>query len=849
MSTRSSFPASSILVPLIAALAIATICLSLYQREADQIKKGVLDRETNRTKIFARFYDQDIRSVLKDLQQMVDGDGLQSYLQTGKKEDLSRALHRAWFFSHQNPDYDQVRYIDEKGMEILRVNWDGEVVPFDQLQSDANRTYFQKANALSPGQYYVSAVDLNVENGAVEQPFKPIVCVAAPVFDPSGKRRGIYIINYLVANSIARLQKFTPQYQQRLRILNPEGYWIKAAQSKDEWGSMLSERKNATLAATDPTLWSKISNQPEGQTSYGDGYFTWARVTPSSIVTSPTDSITADDKFLVIASEISPNEWNAYFVGLRQTFSLVAIVLLLLMIASWRFFRARQEMQGELDRFFVLTSDMVCIAGFDGHFKRINPAWEKTLGYSREELISRPFLEFVHPDDQKKTIAETVKLTRGGETIAFENRYRCKDGSYRWLSWSARPSTEAQMIFASARDLTERKQIEETLRQSEERSRSIIASAYDGFISIDAEGKITDWNLQAETIFGWTRAEVLGRPLHETIIPPQYRNGHVQGMRHLKATGEGPVLNKRIELSALHKTGREFPVELAIWPLQMGRESTFHAFIRDITGRKEAEARIQKLNDETKTRSAQLEAANKELEAFSYSVSHDLRAPLRHIHGFVELLQSSPTIQADESSLRHMGVITRAAKQMGLLIDDLLAFSRTGRVEMHPTKVDMRSLIDQSIHEIEPEIQKRKIFWNIKPLPMVAGDPGLLHLVWMNLISNAVKYTRPREEARIEIGQAEVDPKTSKPDEVVFYIRDNGVGFDMAYASKLFGVFQRLHRVEDFEGTGIGLANVQRIIHRHGGRVWAQSQINQGTTFYFSLPTHPTLTPTAAEKS
>jgi light-regulated signal transduction histidine kinase (bacteriophytochrome) len=185
-----------------------------------------------------------------------------------------------------------------------------------------------------------------------------------------------------------------------------------------------------------------------------------------------------------------------------------------------------------------------------------------------------------------------------------------------------------------------------------------------------------------------------------------------------------------------------------------------------------------------------------------------------------------------------MSVITRAAKQMGMLIDDLLAFSRTGRVEMHPTKVDMKGLVDQAIHELEPEARNRNVVWDIKPMTMVAGDPSLLHLVWVNLISNALKYTRPRPEARIEIGQSTGIALDGNLNETVYYIRDNGVGFDMAYASKLFGVFQRLHRVEDFEGTGIGLANVQRIIHRHGGRVWGESQVNQGTTFYFSLPSN-----------
>ncbi len=247
------------------------------------------------------------------------------------------------------------------------------------------------------------------------------------------------------------------------------------------------------------------------------------------------------------------------------------------------------------------------------------------------------------------------------------------------------------------------------------------------------------------------------------------------------------------------------------------------------------------MNEELKQRADLLELANKELESFSYSVSHDLRAPLRHINGFVELLQKSPALRQEETSRRQMGIIANAAKEMGRLIDDLLALSRTGRAEMHPIEINQREMIDQIIEDRALECSDRTVKWEIKPLAKVMGDPGLLRLVWTNLLDNALKYTRRREEATIEIGQLPGDETKEGAGEAIFYVRDNGVGFDMQYAAKLFGVFQRLHRAEDFEGTGIGLANVQRIIHRHGGRVWAEAQPDAGATFYFSLPVTETL--------
>ena len=246
--------------------------------------------------------------------------------------------------------------------------------------------------------------------------------------------------------------------------------------------------------------------------------------------------------------------------------------------------------------------------------------------------------------------------------------------------------------------------------------------------------------------------------------------------------------------------------------------------------RRRVERELLEARDDLEKRSAELAASNKELEAFAYSVSHDLRAPLRHMAGFSELLQKNSAQVLDDKSKRYVGVILESAKKMGALIDDLLAFSRIGRSETNKTTVNLGQLVEEALAEVRRDVGDRKIVWRVGKLPVGYGDRAMIRLALVNLISNAVKFTRTRMPAEIEIGQM---PATA--DQVTVFVRDNGVGFDMKYVGKLFGVFQRLHSTEAFEGTGIGLATVQRIAHRHGGTAWGEGSLDQGATFYLSI--------------
>jgi PAS domain S-box-containing protein len=367
------------------------------------------------------------------------------------------------------------------------------------------------------------------------------------------------------------------------------------------------------------------------------------------------------------------------------------------------------------------------------------------------------------------------------------------------------------------------------LRESREHIQQILTASHDAFVGIDERGIIIDWNPQAEVLFGYSSTEALGQPLHETIIPLRHRDSHLQGLKRFLKTGEAVVVNNRLELAALHRNGREFPVELSISHVSSSGSSSFNAFIHDISKRKRAQEEIINLNTELSREVAELEARNKELEAFSYSVSHDVRAPLRHIIGFSRILSDEFPQGVTPAGRQYLNNIQNGALRLQQMVDDLLRFSRLGAQELKVYPTDLAGLVKQVISELQPDLHGRKINFEVSSLPTVECDAGLMKQVFWNLIANAVKFTAARESAVIEIGQYPQDETKA------FFIRDNGAGFNMKYADRLFAPFQRLHSEEEFVGTGVGLSIVQRIILKHKGRIWAEGQADRGATFFFTL--------------
>jgi PAS domain S-box-containing protein len=368
----------------------------------------------------------------------------------------------------------------------------------------------------------------------------------------------------------------------------------------------------------------------------------------------------------------------------------------------------------------------------------------------------------------------------------------------------------------------------ESLEESRERFRSVVETANDAIISADSCGKTIFWNNAAKAIFGYSEDEVLGKPL-TVLMPERYRDAHRKALERFGLTGEAHIVGKTVQLHGLRKDGSEFPLELSIsvWTTREGK--FYSAIIRDITDRRQAEEEIKKLNDELRRRAAELEVINKELETFAYSVSHDLRAPLRSIDGFTQALLEDFSDKINGQGRDYFRRVRAATHRMAQMIDDMLRLSRATRTGMQRQVVDLGAMARSIADELQKAQPGRLVEFVIGSGMMVKGDNRLLRAVLENLLDNAWKFTSKHTHARIEFGVAE---KEGKP---VYFVRDDGVGFDMAYAGKLFSPFQRLHSSDEFPGTGIGLATVQRIINRHGGCVWAEGEVQKGATFYFSL--------------
>ena len=493
---------------------------------------------------------------------------------------------------------------------------------------------------------------------------------------------------------------------------------------------------------------------------------------------------------------------------------------------------ALREREQMLEAFFEYSPDAIIVVNRDGHISRVNRLAKNLFGYERDEFKNMT-IETLMPERYSKNHVHhrnNYHVNPGSRAMGtgLELYARRKDGTEFPVDIMLSPVEMSEgSVVTVVRDITVRKRAEEEIRKAENRYRSTLDYMLEGCQIISYDWRYLYLNDVAASQGRYPKAKLLGRTMMEMY--PGIEN--TQFFADLRRCMEKRI-HHRMENEFTFPDGSKGWFNLNIEPVPEG------AFIlsEDITKEKQLneELRIHRehLEELVEERTAQLQAANKELESFSYSVSHDLRAPLRHIDGFADLLTKHASNALDNEGRRFLQTISDSAKQMGVLIDELLVFSRMGRVEMRATTIDPNKIVRAEIERLKGETRNRNIEWKVDELPKIKADEAMVKLVFQNLLENAVKYTRPRKNATIEIGF------TQTPNECEFFVKDNGVGFDMQYLDKLFGVFQRLHRIDEFEGTGIGLANVRRIIQRHGGRTWAEGKVGEGATIYFSLPNH-----------
>jgi PAS domain S-box-containing protein len=532
--------------------------------------------------------------------------------------------------------------------------------------------------------------------------------------------------------------------------------------------------------------------------------------------------------------------------GHEETLSKV-LVSLIDITERKRIEEALGSSEAELRSLIKAMTDIIFVGNSEGRYLKIVDTSPSLLYKPPNELLGKTLHE-VFPKDQADFFLNHIKQAlKTQQSVNFEYSLPIGNKEF-WFNATISPMSDDKTLMV-ARDITERKQTEEELAKYREHLEELVqertleleearnkAQQYLDIagvilVAIDTHRRVTLINQKGCEVLESTPAEIIGKDWFETFVPENVRRDVLKGFLRFIA-GEVETA-EYFENPVLTQGGQE---RLVAWHNVLlrdgeGRIAGTLSSGEDITERRRIEKQIRNLNLDLQKRAAALEAANKELDAFAYSVSHDLRAPLRHIDGFLELLKGKVGTALDEQSRHYMDTISNAAQKMGLLIDDLLSFSRMGRHIMSFQQVDLGPLVRDIIVELEPDTAGRNIAWRIDELPVVGGDPAMMRIVLVNLITNALKFTRPRPQAQIEIGSL-----SDRSSETVIFVRDNGVGFDMTYKEKLFGVFQRLHHTDEFEGTGIGLANVHRIIARHGGRTWAQGEPDRGAAFYFALP-------------
>ncbi len=962
-----------VLILVTLALTAGGIFFLLYQTEIDADRNAVSLSQRQDVKLATEDLSLELRSVRSDLLYLANQAGLNDWISGNRADSLKKIADDYLVFARQKRIYDQIRLISTSGKEIVRVNWDNghpQIVPAGALQDKAGRYYVRSSLTLGHDDIYISPLDLNKEHDQIQQPPKPVIRFATPVFDGKNNMRGVIVLNYLGARLLRDITDIDNQGPGSIWLVNAKGFWMRGPKPELEWGFMYPQRGDETFAHDYPDAWTQMSRHgSKGQFVANGDLYAFGDISPAEAIrrldmANPVTIKYDDAGPWRLIARIPASFLSAEASLVRDNFELgYAILLIVLAAISWAIAHLgvrRRQAEENTSRAHTRYEDLVnsltvgvfrVLPDPDSAILEVNPALVRMFrAPSKEAILAIPRKKLYASEEA--CLESAQRLMQAGSKTDEEMEFQRLNGERFWASISAVSKSDAAgnpYFTGIITDVTARRQAEEALRDSEALFRRLLESAPDGVIIVDSQGRIVLISAQGEKIFGnapgelagksvdvlvpkdlgdahsrhrqayllaphtrqmgmglelfgirkdgtrfpveislspieskqgplvmsvvrdvterkategryravaenandsvisidsngniiyfkkaaeqafgYAAAEVLDRPLTQ-LIPERHRKAHQQGMDRYLATGKARIIGSSVELEGRRKDGSEFPLEISLATWNMSDKTYFTGILRDITQRKENEGRIIDLNARLMERTNELETVNKELEAFSYSVSHDLRGPLRAIDGFSQVLMEDCRDRLDENGLDYLQRVRRGARHMGNLIDDLIKLSRVTRTELKPETVSLSTMVESIFKDLQEAEPQRRVNIHITPGLTTAGDPRLLHVALKNLADNAWKFTSKMPQADIEFGTE------NNGDGPVYHLRDNGVGFDPHYAHKLFTAFQRLHDASEFPGTGIGLATVKRVITKHGGRIWVDGAPGQGTTFYFTL--------------
>ena len=722
-----------------AGLALLTVAglYSVYSIQAAASLSSIKRDEVWRAGVGASWQTLEIRNLSRDLRFLIGSSALKRWLSNGDARARSELEADFLALGAANPFYNQLRILDVTGNEVIRIERnDGKLTraPPGELQDKSDRYYFVETMKLREGEVFVSPLDLNVENGIIETPIRPMLRLATTVFDAAGGKQGIVILNYSAESLLTRLRHLALSSKGEPWLLNNVGYWLMGPEGA-EWAFMYSRPSKPSFAKAHAEAWQEISAGPAANQFLKNGdLYSYAKVV---LPANTSARLTGD-----------PAVWSWVYLTYVSATTL----------AELKSAAARPLLI--VGAFLLPLFAFIAIIGVNQHARR----------KAAEEL------------------RDEAELRAQGERLA----------------------------------------------------NLIIESSPSAFVVIDSNGRIVQVNAAVERMFGYPRNDLIGE-MAEMLLPERLRDpdGLIDDYYSIPEK-RGFKLGHGSDRVGLRKDGGEFTIEVGLGKMQIGDVRLLIASVADVSEqralqreneneRKEIRRLNAGLEQRVAARTAELQATNRELEAFCYSVSHDLRAPLRIIDGFSQMLETDYADKFDKAGQDNVARIRRSAQRMGELIDDLLNLSRIARNELTRVTCDLSALAREVSDTLRVGAPERQVEFKVADGITAHGDVRLLMIALENLVSNAWKFSADRSPARIEFGKKKIDGSTA------YYVRDNGVGFDMAYAGKLFGAFQRLHNSAEFSGHGIGLATVQRIIVKHVGRIWAEAEPERGAAFYFTL--------------